>query len=102
MKQVPYGDQTLYQCEQCPRNFLSASHADAHMANVHGAGALPPHPAGSAPTNPLPPPVHTETTEGLLPPPQSAPKADWVDYAASMGVDTDGLTKKQLIERTSA
>lgn len=31
-------------------------------------------------------------------PNQSAPKDDWVAYRNSQGVDTDGLTKQQLID----
>lgn len=32
-------------------------------------------------------------------PNKSAPKSEWEDYAASQGVDTDGLTKDEIIDR---
>lgn len=35
-------------------------------------------------------------------PAKSAPKADWEAYAASQGVDTDGMTKDEIIAQVSS
>ena len=39
-----------------------------------------------------------ERPEGLRPPPPaaSAPKPDWIAYAAAVGVDVKGFTKQQI------
>lgn len=34
-------------------------------------------------------------------PAESAPKAEWVDYAENRGVDTDGMTKADIIDAVS-
>lgn len=32
------------------------------------------------------------------PPAQSAPKSEWEDYAQSLGIDTDDMTKAEIID----
>lgn len=63
----------------------------------------PPHPEEfldpTAPDGPEPLDHGTTDDEDgpLEEPAESAPKADWVAYAEQEGVDTDGLTKAEII-----
>lgn len=43
----------------------------------------------------------TEKGDGDDKPAKSASKADWEAYAASQGVDTDGMTKDEIIDAVS-
>lgn len=45
-------------------------------------------------------PAASEDDDGR--PAKSAHKADWEAFAASVGIDTDGLTKEEIIEAVEA
>lgn len=101
MHEVPYGKRTLWQCDECPRNFLSKRAAERHVGtHSRGQGV-----ASGEPLSFQPPPDNDddgdEPTTALIQPATTATKAVWAAYAASRGVDTEGLTKKQLIERST-
>lgn len=42
--------------------------------------------------------VEEETVTGVEPPTVGSKKDEWIDYADQVGVDTDGLTKQEIID----
>lgn len=92
-----YAGHPHYWCGHCHSDFSTVEAIEAHVAARHRPDPPPTHPPVAAPAAE----TVTVAESPAEHPPHSAPKDAWIAYAESLGVDTEGLTKTQLIERST-